>query len=504
MPELPLSLHLSMQLADVAQNNIAYSADIEQNITILASKYASTDNGVIQGLLYVPDIEADDPCKLLEEEFIPKSVVRQADLPPSDFNLIALVPWYSANCTQSYLEAVTDDPLRGFITYIPGNSTDKPPAAEDRAWSLHDHGAWRTESKFPIYAVSGAVGTSMMTQLGLYSGNVSSVPYGANITALYSPSADDYVRIWTAIRVSTPNTLPTIWVFILVCIAVLVGFVGMVSCLMHYVQRRRRSSLQRRVISGQVNLEAMNIKRVRVPMEHIEKFPLFTYNYEPKSSSPPASPMTPCPAYTPMHTRDASKSSDGLRIATTIPTFSEKSLASPTARSTVTGITNISTSTDYQPRCTICLEDFDNRVSIIRELPCGHIYHPECIDEFLSENSSLCPQCKASMLPEGFCPPITNAMVRRERAVRRLRGHVTVEDGEMVTVNDWRTNIKKKLFRPSNNADSTIQDLPARPKPTAETRMRMRSLAGESDDAQSLDGGPTWKRATRTVFPGFR
>lgn len=503
-PDLVTFTPSPRQPVDAVQNDIAYSTDVESNITILASKYASTDNGVIQGLLYVPDLDASDPCSQLESDFIPKSVVRQADLPPSDYNLIALVPWYSPNCTRSYMRAVANDPLRGLITYIPSNSTEKPPEVEDSVWSLHDHGAWRTENKFPVYAVSGSVGSSMMAQLALYSGNVSSVPYGENITALYSPSADDYVRIWTEIHITTPNTLPTIWVFILVCIAVLIGFVALVSCLMHYVQRRRRSSLQRRVMSGEVNLEAMNIKRVKVPIEHVEKFPLFTYNYEPKAISPPASPMTPCPAYTPMHTRDTSTGSDGLRSGTAVSTFPEKALASPTARSTITGITNTSTSTDYQPRCTICLEDYDNRISIIRELPCGHIYHPECIDEYLSENSSLCPQCKASMLPKGYCPQITNAMVRRERAVRRLRGQITIEEGEMVSVNNWRTNMKKKLFRPSQRPADAVQTMPTRPSPTAETRMRMRSLARvELDDAQSLDGRPTWKRATRTVFPGF-
>lgn len=43
------------------------------------------------------------------------------------------------------------------------------------------------------------------------------------------------------------------------------------------------------------------------------------------------------------------------------------------------------------------------------------------IDEFLGEVSSLCPICKASMLPRGYCPEITNETVRRERAIRRLR-----------------------------------------------------------------------------------
>lgn len=478
---------------------------MHSNITILTSKYATTQNGIIQGLLYVPDLPQDDPCTQLESQHVPARAVRQADLPPSDYNLIALVPWYNASCTKLYMEAAASDPLRGFITYVPTtNSSDKPPSVDDRIWNLHDRGAWKSSSKFPVYAVSASVGHGMMTQLGLYSGNVSSVPYGTNITELYGPNDNDYVRIWTEIHVSTLNTLPMIWIFILVCIGVLLAFVALVSCLMHCVQRRRRLSLQRRVASGEVNLEAMNIKRVQVPIAHVEKFPLFTYNYVPKHNSPPPSPMSPrVPAVARL--RDNGLAIEGVQLDTTAHTVSEKALASP--RSTVTGFTNLSTATDYQPRCTICLEDYENRVTIIRELPCGHIYHPDCIDEFLNENSSLCPQCKASMLPEGYCPPITNAMVRRERAIRRLRDQVILEDGELQeSPSKWKSNLKRKLYRPSNNPTSAVQEAPSRHSPTAEARMRMRTLAaaGPDDELDSSDGQPQWKRLARAVFPGFR
>lgn len=406
-----------------------------------------------------------------------------------------MVPWYSPECTRSYLEAASVDPIRGFITYLPDNDTKTPPGVHDEVWNLHDHGAWQSSSKFPVYAVSGAVGASMMAELGLYSGNVSSVPYGDNITELYSPSADDYVRIWTAIRVSTPDNLPTIWVFILVCIGVLITFVALVSALMHYIQRRRRTSLRHRVMSGEVNLEAMNIKRVPVPMQHVAKFPLFTYNYDTTLSGSPPSPTSPR-APSKAQVRDESSASAGPSSKHT-HTLSEKGLTSPTAKSTVTGFTNVSTSTDYQPRCTVCLDEFENKVTIIRELSCGHIYHPECIDEYLSENSSLCPQCKASMLPKGFCPDITNAMVRRERALRRLRGRIIVEDGAAEgAANGWRTNFTRKLFRPSNNASNVVQRVPTAQirSPNDETRTRMRSLAGlDADDSQSWDGRPRCK-----------
>jgi hypothetical protein len=58
----------------------------------------------------------------------------------------------------------------------------------------------------------------------------------------------------------------------------------------------------------------------------------------------------------------------------------------------------------------------------VRALPCRHIYHPECIDSFLLQNSSLCPVCKTTALPRSFCPDvITDTMVRQERVARRLQ-----------------------------------------------------------------------------------
>lgn len=73
-----------------------------------------------------------------------------------------------------------------------------------------------------------------------------------------------------------------------------------------------------------------------------------------------------------------------------------------------------------QPTCPICLDDFVPGSSVVRELPCAHIFHPDCVDTFLMQNSSLCPLCKKSVLPPDFCPTrVTNLMVRRERLLRR-------------------------------------------------------------------------------------
>jgi hypothetical protein len=101
-----------------------------------------------------------------------------------------------------------------------------------------------------------------------------------------------------------------------------------------------------------------------------------------------------------------------------------------------------------QPTCSICLDDFEHNQTIVRELPCSHIFHPDCIDSFLRDNSSLCPMCKKSALPQGyFVTDVTNAMVRRERLIRRIRERV-----ETITLDDGTTVTRPRNFRRSGGS----------------------------------------------------
>jgi hypothetical protein len=416
-------------------SDIAYKERISTNITTLTTTNPDASNGVINGLLYVPDLDNDRECDQLQYQFIPRNVTRRSNLPPQNYNLIALAPWFSIDCTLAYLASARLDPIRAFIFYKPNNSSNQPQDADSPVWNLEDGGAWMTANKYPIYAISGQEGQNMMNQLSYYSGSVDNIPYGENISTIYGPNPRDYVRIWTELSVEDESDIPPLWAFFLIVIGALLAIFAFVSITMHLVQRRRRTSLRKRVESGEVDLEAMGIKRLTVPTTHINSFPLFTYNADPESMAPP-----PTPSSTRRHRSHRGFDQQSVRSGVSVRS----------KRSGI-GATGDNAATNFQPSCHICLTNFEHRVTIIRELSCGHIFHPECIDEFLSKNSSLCPMCKHSMLPRGYSPRITNGMVRRERALRKLRQRVDLEDlseeGDNTKMKDWG----KRLFRTSSS-----------------------------------------------------
>lgn len=362
----------------------------------------------------------------MSKDYIPSNVTRQANLPPTDFTLIAIAPWINVECTQEYLSAARQDPNKAFIFYLPDNGTQTPPPPSSLAWDLRDGGAWKTQYQYPVYTIPGFHGDRLMRQLSLYSGNMTSVPHGHQISELPGIDPRDYVRLYTAIDNANSSTLPQFWVLLLLVIAVLIVILGLISAAMHLIQRARRSSLRRRVASGEVNLEALGIKRLTVPQDCIDRLPLFIYSDESEKFLPSS----------PLHIRSMTASTLEKKARNESSTSNNRTALPETifmddSTSTRDSVLAHKFLPYSQPTCPICLDDYESEVTEIRELSCGHIFHPECIDTFLGSSSSLCPLCKKSALPPGYCPTkVTNAMVRRERNLRRLRARIVVDDSE--------------------------------------------------------------------------
>jgi len=349
-----------------------------------------------------------------------------------------------------------------------------------------------------------------------------------------------YVRLAGQLTIDGHNTLPSLWVFLLLVLGILLFIIAATSCSMHWIQRRRRLRLRRRVANGEVDLEQLSIKKLTVPREILDAMPLYTYP-EMESEKPehlPDTNRTPILA-------------DSIQESTVqLPLEPEKDQVGSPAKLP-------SRKTVYsQPSCAICLDDFIPGESIIRELPCHHVFHSECVDTFLRENSSLCPLCKKTSLPRGYCPPIiTNVMVRRERNIRRIRDRVPVQrEPESLTERAWspaawrqrarsalslasrsrRTTATPALETPAQTTqpvETIISTIPASqniepaeeapaeltPAPLTEeyedrgpgsewARQRALAMIGglDSPDSQATEAQRSrWKRITNRVWPGF-
>lgn len=374
----------------------------------------------MEGLLYVPDLQPSDPCTNLSANYIPQNVTRKANLPPGQYPIVALAPWMTPNCTISYLAAAHD--ASAFIFYLTDDRTGKPPPVNNATWKLNDGGRWKSENGFPVYAVPSNVGRIMMHQLAVYSEIPTNGSHGDLLTAAHS--SNNYSRLYTTITTNTQNALPSLWAFLLIVLGVVLFLVGITSLSMHCIQRRNRRALHRRVASGEVDLEALGIKRLTVPQEALDKLTMFIYV---AGEKPPIDTQrTEAPA----KTTDISC----VRMSSPEPGSQQRSVSESTcivqsgsANQPVLPPLPLPSSslahrqlTYSQPSCTICLDEFESHCTVVRELPCQHIYHPDCIDAFLTKSSSRCPVCKRPVLPTGYCPEnMTSAMVRRERQVRR-------------------------------------------------------------------------------------
>ncbi|KAF1926197.1 uncharacterized protein M421DRAFT_422874 [Didymella exigua CBS 183.55] len=522
------------------------------NIQTLSTKGAASGSDPY-GILYVPDVFTE-ACKRNESQYVPANASRIANL-PSDRNyaLIAFAPWYSAQCTIEYFTAArTLSATKAFLTYLPGNSNAQPPVLNNPAWDLQDGGSWQQGNTFPTYALSSMSGNNIMDQLNQYSGNISTVPNGDDLSKIFDSTS--YVRLWATVSTDSSGTLPSLWVFLVIVLAILIAAIGTTSLCMHIIQRRRRNALRQRVLNGEVDLEALGVKRLTVSQAILDKMPIVTYTTGPSESE--KSPKAPAAAANLAPGVDAETGSKTSPLV--------RRLSAPTS-STTNG------ATFSQPTCPICIDDFEPNETQVRELPCRHIFHPDCIDTFLLRNSSLCPMCKQSVLPAGACPVrITNMMVRRERHIARMsaRSAWSAANGGAppsvsVTVSDrargafgsvGRAIAGRRIFsaperRQSPPADiemgtaqqsaapppqpvssvplapppapvpvpapTNSQDCEPPPTPTQNrrewARQRALDLLGSRHAPPEVDSieqeesaRPKWKRALNKVFPGFR
>ena len=229
------------------------------------------------------------------------------------------------------------------------------------------------------------------------------------------------------------------WPYTFIVLGVLVSLAIVLLFSYQLLQRRRQEDIFRRELARLADPEAhaANVhqttrsrrSRPKIPRETLDKIP--QYIYYPEPSYPPKAAeatdtATPEVEMTPMSPSTCEKDPKSSLSAADEPKedpdrdennnnesglrFSFH-LKKPEVAASKTATTDEEPEDDEerlrrrrqtlistQTTCVICLDEFAGGLSIIRELPCNHIFHSKCIDTFLTRSSSLCPLCKRDVL----------------------------------------------------------------------------------------------------------
>ncbi|TQB75378.1 hypothetical protein MPDQ_003066 [Monascus purpureus] len=412
----------------ITQGSFGFDLFLDGNVQTLSSNHAPQN--LISGLLFVPSLPADDPCNNMTAPFITTNVTRQKDVSGLEFHTLGLAPWVSSSCTLSFLSSAQRAKIGALIFYRPdSDSMGLPPPAGDPnpTWNLGDQGKWRSQNQYPVLAIPGPAGVTLMRQLSLFSGNSAGSPSSAvrmfTVINLASVKSSNNAKS-SSNNNDNDNGMHTLWPFTFIIIGILVAL-GIVFLIVHRIlQRRHRDSITQEITLGQTPgigpaLPRQFRTRSRVPRDMLNKIPQYTYpdltvppkvagatatetsSYVEKEASPPSIGQSG------PNDNDSKQPPESSRLdycevrkpeAVAVATTTAVAAASEESLQQVKDYQHRLAISQSQTTCVICLDDFVPRLSTIRELPCEHIFHSSCIDPFLTQSNSFCPLCKRDVL----------------------------------------------------------------------------------------------------------
>ncbi|RAL17585.1 RING-H2 finger protein [Aspergillus homomorphus CBS 101889] len=404
-------------------NSAAFSLKLDDTIQTLSRKSAPS-KGPIEGFLFVPSLDTGDPCNNATAAYVPANVTRLEDITPLGNRKIGLAPWVNVECTRAFLNASQGDGTDALVFFQPNSDDSKPPPASDQIWSLGDEDDWKRTNEYPVYAIPGPAGVTLMERLSLY-GTVN------------DPAGDfqsDHQLISVIDIESTSQAMPSLWGFILAILGTILVLSVVLLVFYQVVQKRHRQNLRRRLESGEIDPEQLGMHQLRVPLDYLDTMPIYVYGIETDADNDPEEQSTN-PTTGHSHAHPASTGSAETIVANvkadhrdTPPHFSSETIILKPEPARIKDVENRASSihssmsssphhsrrtsgrwrenrlSRSQTTCAICLDDYVPGQSTVRELPCGHIFHPDCIDTALTQSSSLCPLCKKSVLPVEHFP----------------------------------------------------------------------------------------------------
>ncbi|KAF3393907.1 60S ribosomal protein L15 [Penicillium rolfsii] len=388
--------------------NVGFRFVLDRTVQTLSTN-GVPDSRQISGLLFVPTLAAEDPCNELAAEFVPRNVTRHEDISKFRYPSIGIAPWISVACTKSFLAASREAESDALVFFQPyKNESGIPPPATDPCWNLDDGDQWKKDNDYPIYAIPGPAATTLMHELAWFSNGKTNRSDDGNYPSFQK--RDSNVRLFTMIanETQTDSSL-SLWSFAVIILGSILGLSLIMYIIYLTLKRKRLLREAARATNGQHDIEALQMRLtnpVLVPHEVVEQLPLYTYA-GPRSSSTSSlvkdeietkvaeidtssqSPELP----TPEEAQEAQKNllQDTQRVVG-IRRPTPAVIKNPGSRRVVASANPYRLS-HTQTTCAICFEPFIIGSTKVRELPCGHIFDPGCIDPWLLTRNSECPFC---------------------------------------------------------------------------------------------------------------
>ncbi|EPS27963.1 hypothetical protein PDE_02908 [Penicillium oxalicum 114-2] len=403
------------EITSSVHENVGFRFVLDRTVRTLSANNVPISRQTT-GLLFVPTLSPDDPCNEVLDAYIPETVIRLEDIVAYDYPYIGIAPWLSVECAQSFLAASRNADVDALIFFKIENKSTIPPGVDDESWSLNDHEQWKDENQYPVYAIPGLAAATLMHDLAWVS-NIGTYPTHPDSEAISLIEKSDiklFVMISNEKHSDSHVVRSGIIASSVVGAAVLVIIACAVLCRARCIRRRvghtytEGFGMRMMLRHTPPPLAAVVQQRLpsRTPPEIVHQIPLFSYD---------GADITPVMAVAKneignevveivnnLDLVDPSQADSrvvGIRIpprARLIGPEPELRLASPTGYR----------QNHLEQDCVVCASSFDAG-ACVRELPCGHMFHQGCIDQWLLTRSHECPLCKRSVITTVLTSPST-------------------------------------------------------------------------------------------------
>ncbi|KAJ5712939.1 uncharacterized protein N7483_010120 [Penicillium malachiteum] len=334
----------------------------------------------------------------------PENVTRYGDVSEFGYRIVALAPWVSPECTQSFLAAARELETAAVIFFEPkSNDTGLPPSPNADRWDLNDQGRWRLDNGYPVYAVPGPAGVTLINELSWFPSPSSfpDSPSHQNSTSPLSTDVSSSLNSRLFIMADTGSSFPDQGLSFNKTLGIMISLFFLlaifVTLLVIWFAKGRPRSLNafwrqlvgptvplpttphatprpRATPQNEVDIEHLALNQVKVPRHVVEAMPTFIYRQDqtmaPSISRVTGITMPKAALIKPGHHGNVSLSNAGSKWSREGGHIED------------------------QDQCSICLEHFVPGETTVRQLPCRHIFNPGCIDQYLMHRSSLCPLCR--------------------------------------------------------------------------------------------------------------